>query len=107
MNKPTITKTNHPLPFAELSPLQFERLCLWLVDRQGYLRPQHLGEAGNEQGRDIIAYKATDAGEQLWYFQCKRYKSIGAKTFTRLYQGLEYRMVHAQSSRVGGASAKR
>src|SRR5262245_34425029 len=83
MSKPLITKTSHLLPFLELSPAQFERLCLWLVEREGYLRPQHYGEAGSEQGRDVIAYRSTDAGEQLWYFQCKRYKSISAKTLTK------------------------
>ncbi len=80
MTKPLITSTNKPLPFRDLSPLEFERLCLWLVEREGYLRPQHLGEAGSEQGRDVVAHKSTDAGEELWYFQCKRYKRIGATT---------------------------
>ena len=80
MTKPPIITTNKPLPFDALSPLEFERMCLWLVEREGYLRPQHLGEAGSEQGRDVVAYKPTDAGEELWYFQCKRYKRIGAST---------------------------
>jgi len=75
-----ITSTNKPLHFGDLSPLEFERMCLWLVEREGYLRPQHLGEAGSEQGRDVVAHKLTDAGEELWYFQCKRYKRIGAAT---------------------------
>lgn len=78
MNKPTIITTTKPLPFDALEPLEFERMCLWLVEREGYLRPQHLGEAGGEQGRDITAYKATSAGEDLWYFQCKRCKRVGA-----------------------------
>jgi tetratricopeptide (TPR) repeat protein len=83
MNKPTVTSTNHLLPFGELSPAQFERLCLWLVEREGYLRPEHLGEAGSEQGRDVIAFRATDTGEQLWYFQCKRYQTISAATLIK------------------------
>jgi hypothetical protein len=28
----------------------------------------------------VIAYKPTPGGDELWYFQCKRYSSIGAKT---------------------------
>jgi hypothetical protein len=44
MTKPHVTSTKHLLPFAELSAEQFERLCLWLVQRQGYLRVEHLGE---------------------------------------------------------------
>ena len=78
MTTPKITKGTHVLPYGELSPVDFERLCLWLVERKGYLRPEHLGAAGSEQGRDVIAYRATDSGEQLWYFQCKRYQSISA-----------------------------
>jgi len=80
--KPEITKGTHILPYGELSPAEFERLCLWLVERKGYLRPEALGVAGNEQGRDVIAYRATASGEQLWYFQCKRYNTIHAKTLT-------------------------
>ncbi len=83
MKKPDVTKTNHSLPFGELSPADFERLCLWLVAREGYLRPEHLGAAGSEQGRDVIAYRATGSGEQLWYFQCKRYQTISAATLIK------------------------
>ena len=36
-------------------PRDFERLCLWLVERGGYERAAHLGAAGSEQGRDIVA----------------------------------------------------
>jgi hypothetical protein len=50
---PSLISTRKLLPFGELSPLEFEGMCLWLVERQGFLRPQHLGEAGSEQGRDI------------------------------------------------------
>lgn len=79
MSKPNVTKTNHVLPYGELSPAQFERLCLWLVEYEKWQDAEHYGEAGNEQGRDVIAYRATTSGEpQLWYFQCKRYKDIGA-----------------------------
>jgi tetratricopeptide (TPR) repeat protein len=83
LKKPIVTKSNHLLPFSELSPAQFERLCLWLVEREGYVRPEHLGEAGSEQGRDVIAYRATESGERLWYFQCKRYHTIGATTLIK------------------------
>ena len=65
-DKPTATSTNHRLPFGELSDKQFERLCLWLVNHEGYFRAEHLGEAGSEQGRDVIAY---DTQDRLWYFQ--------------------------------------
>jgi len=83
MKKPDVTKSNHVLLFNELSPAQFERLCLWLVEREGYLRSEHLGEAGSEQGRDVIAYRVTESGEHLWYFQCKRYQTISAATLIK------------------------
>lgn len=56
MKKPNVTKTTHILPFGELSPLQFERLCLWLVEREGYMHAEHLGEAGSEQGRATTSH---------------------------------------------------
>lgn len=76
MPKPPTTSTNHILPYGELSPAQFERLCLWLVEREGYTHAQHLGAGGNEQGRDVTARR----GNELWYFQCKRYKELGSAT---------------------------
>jgi hypothetical protein len=35
-SQPPITSTTHTLSFDELSPRDFERLCLWLVERQVY-----------------------------------------------------------------------
>jgi outer membrane protein assembly factor BamB len=76
---PSLPGTTHVLSFDRLSPADFERLCLWLVGCEGYTRGKHLGLAGSEQGRDVVAYKSTPHGEELWYFQCKRYRSINAK----------------------------
>ena len=73
--KPTITGTTHTLPFEKLSPRDFERLCLWLVEREGYERAEHLGASGSEQGRDLIAWR----GAELWAFQCKRVQSFYPK----------------------------
>jgi hypothetical protein len=78
--RPPLPATTHVLTFNRLSPVDFERLCLWLVEREGYTRAEHLGLAGSEQGRDVIAYRPISQGEELWYFQCKRYSSIGART---------------------------
>ena len=83
MNKPVVTRTNHILPFSELSPAQFERLCLWLVEHEGYGKAEHLGEAGSEQGRDVVAYRDTPAGQRMWYFQCKRYQTLTAATLVK------------------------
>ena len=47
-SRPPITGTTHTLPFDRLSPRDFERLCLWLVEREGFERAEHLGAAGSE-----------------------------------------------------------
>lgn len=73
MPKPFITGTNHALPFFELNPIDFERLCYWLVTREGFERAEHLGATGSEQGRDIVAWRRG----RRWAFQCKRVRSFG------------------------------
>jgi tetratricopeptide (TPR) repeat protein len=83
MDKPLLTSTAHTLPFDKLDSSTFERLSLWLVKLRGYLRVEHYGLAGTEQGRDIIAYLQTEGNEELWYFQCKRYKEIDAGTLKK------------------------
>ena len=72
-SRPRVTATTHELPFDKLSPRDFERLCLWLVEREGYERAEHLGAAGSEQGRDVIAWR----GDRQWAFQCKRVRRFG------------------------------
>jgi hypothetical protein len=74
-DRPPVTATTHTLPFDKLSPRDFERLCLWLVEREGYERAEHLGAAGSEQGRDIIAWRE----DRQWAFQCKRVQRFGPK----------------------------
>jgi hypothetical protein len=76
VTKPPIITTNKLLPFDALEPAEFERLCLWLVKREGYEGIEHLGAAGKEQGRDIVAWRE---GAQ-WAFQCKRVQRFGPKT---------------------------
>jgi len=43
-SQPPITRTTHTLPFGKLSPRDFEQLCLWLVEREGYLSCRELTE---------------------------------------------------------------
>jgi tetratricopeptide (TPR) repeat protein len=74
-SQPIITSTTHTLPFDRLSPRDFERLCLWLVEREGFERVEYLGAAGSEQGRDIIAQREG----KLWAFQCKRVQRFGPR----------------------------
>jgi tetratricopeptide (TPR) repeat protein len=74
MAKPDLTGTSHKLPFQELAPLNFERLCLWLVNAEKYERAEHLGESGGEGGRDVQAWK----DGRRFVFQCKRVQAFGA-----------------------------
>jgi WD40 repeat protein len=66
--RPTLTGSAHILPFDRLSPRDFERLCLWLIKSEDFTNTEHLGEAGGDTGRDIVAEK----GGQRYIFQCKR-----------------------------------
>ncbi len=72
-SRPPVTRSTHLLPFSSLSPADFERLCLGLVHREGYDKPQHLGAAGSDDGRDIVAFRD---GRRV-VFQCKRYEKLG------------------------------
>ena len=73
MAKPRVTGNVHELPFEKLSARDFERLCLWLVRREGYPTAEHHGAAGRDRGRDLVAPQ----GEGLVAFQCKREKHFG------------------------------
>lgn len=79
IDKPPITGTTHALPFNRLSPRDFERMCLWLVEREGYQNAEHLGASGGEQGRDIRARR----GDQSVVFQCKRVEGFGPQDAIR------------------------
>jgi hypothetical protein len=56
-SKPPLTGAAQKLPFDSLSPDDFERLCLWLVDAESYTGGEHLGQAGSDQGRDDAPLK--------------------------------------------------
>ncbi len=73
MAKPPITGTTHELPFEKLSPRDFERMCLWLVRREGYPTAEHHGAAGSDRGRDLVAQRE----KGLTAFQCKRVGEFG------------------------------
>jgi Holliday junction resolvase len=72
-SKPPITGGTHVLPFDKLSDKEFERMCLWLVQREGFHSVEHLGAAGSEQGPDITAISKG----RYWAFQLKRVQRFG------------------------------
>ena len=73
-SKPPLTSETHTLPFEKLGPLEFERLCLWLVMEEGFERAEALGQSGNEKGQDIRAWR----GDRRFVFQCKRVREFAA-----------------------------
>jgi hypothetical protein len=62
-SQPPITRTTHTLPFDKLSPRDFERLCLWLVEREGYQRVEHLGVAADEASSSTARVCAAVSGD--------------------------------------------
>ncbi|MCP4485907.1 MAG: DUF4062 domain-containing protein, partial [Gammaproteobacteria bacterium] len=75
--KPPLTSTRLPLPFEQLSPAAFERL--WLARREGFHGVEYLGQAGSEQGRDLVARR----DGRRFAFQCKRVQRFAAADATR------------------------
>jgi hypothetical protein len=69
---PYRTWTAHTLPFDKLSAQDFERMCLWLVRREGFSQAEHLGASGGDQGRDIVAWR----DGRRFVFQCKRVRAF-------------------------------
>jgi len=68
------TSTQHELDFNELSGDDFERLILYLIDKDPeFIDYEHYGGVG-DKGRDIIAIKQVGVSKETWYFQCKRYE---------------------------------
>ena len=74
-SRPSITGSRHILPFSRLSPADFERMSLWLIQREGFERQEYLGEAGVDRGRDLVATK----DGRSFVFQCKRVQRFGPK----------------------------
>lgn len=75
MSKPKRTSSEHVLHFADLSPRDFERLCLWLLRKEDYTDVDHVGAVGSDEGCDLSATKDGDH----WVCQCKRVGQFGPK----------------------------
>lgn len=82
MKKVDVTSTRHILPFGNLSDVDFERLCFWILEKSpDFDSVEHYGTTGDKK-RDVIGYKHSTTGKrEQWYFQCKKYKKISFATF--------------------------
>ncbi len=50
-----MTRTEHNLPFSELSDRRFEQLCYALLEAEGHTDVRHWGDAGSEAGCDAVS----------------------------------------------------
>lgn len=66
--------TETRLPFESLDPKGFERFCFALLSAEGHAQLRHWGDAGNEQGCDLVS---VDAVGRRIVTQCKRVRSLG------------------------------
>lgn len=82
--KPDVTSTKHILPFLNLSPYDFSRMCLWIVRRSPEFDKAESYDGPGDKGRDVVGYKYNKVGKrEKWYFQCKRYDRISFKDFKK------------------------
>jgi len=87
--------TKHQHHFEDLSPDDFERLVYWLVRRSGEFDEVQWYGGARDKGRDVVAYRHTEAKREKWYIQCKRYQSIG---FPTLRDELDKLAEHAEKT---------
>ncbi len=66
--------TEHHLNYFELSPRQFEELCHWLLEAMGHREVRHWGDAGSEDGCDVVS---TAPDGRRWVTQAKRVQRFG------------------------------
>ncbi len=94
-SRPPITGFPHTLPFDSLSPIDFEQLCLRLIEREGYERAEISGAAGSERGCDIVAWREG----KRWAFHCRRARRLGPK---QALASVEHVLALAESERPMG-----
>jgi hypothetical protein len=59
LKSPILTRWHHVIHFEDLSPTDFERICLWLIKAEGYTDCEHVGLLGKDNGCDLKAWKQT------------------------------------------------
>jgi len=82
--------TRNPRNMYSLHPRKFEELVAELLLRNGMTI--ELTPPTKDGGRDILAFSNTDAGQHLYYVECKRYSSenpVGVSLVRALYGTVE------------------
>ncbi len=91
-DNPSVTASNHILPFQRLSSDDFVRLSFWILKRSSkYLKIEYYEGMGDRQ-RDIVAYTTNN---KKHYYQCKKYQQISATT---LKQELDLLKAHCDKN---------
>lgn len=102
MRRPPLTGTKHVLPFDRLSREDFERLCLWLVEAEGYSPAKHYGLGGSDAGRDIVASRRENRSAPPWFFQAKQTKRLPFSALKKeLDKVIAFRDSHPDSTSSG------
>lgn len=88
---PVRTQTQD-LPFNELTPSQFEALCVALIEVQPVTINCNLyGVSGDAQkGIDIVALQRGVSGNETWAYQCKRYREYSAGKLNEAFDKISY-----------------
>jgi hypothetical protein len=79
------------LVWNELTPSDFEKVCYFLLEQNGFRNLSWHGSTGSDRGRDILAEKTIEplpgvTKQEKWLIQCKRYidKRISKTELSRL-----------------------
>jgi len=61
-----------------IDPIHFEKVCYFLLDKNGFSDIRWYGKSGGDKGRDLVASKLDRPVESIerlrkWVIQCKRY----------------------------------
>lgn len=80
LGKPSVTASNHILPFQRLSSDDFARLTFWILKRSPkYQKVEYYDGMGDRQ-RDVVAHTLDN---KKHYYQCKKYQQISATTLKK------------------------
>lgn len=89
---PPVQPHHQELPFNQLSWEQFEALCAALIEAQPTTLDCHLyGVKGDhQQGIDVVATQRGEAGNEVWVYQCKRYRDYTAERLRQALADMRY-----------------
>lgn len=84
---PQIIK-NDAIDIMKVDPYDFEKICVDLLTKKGYLNTQEIGGSG-DFGVDIISEKMEGNSSSYYLIQCKRWLSnVGSQPIQRLHSEL-------------------